>query len=187
MEDGPSALAAHTSKSHPQPQQTVHTILSHSPGHFSRVISPRLSSLSSHQWETQENFRLVFQGRFQRICTSRYKKMIKISMIKHILGINQDIGSPKRVGSPGYQCLTRECVLSSTKPSQRQWQSFQVCIFHQTNLLDIWPKLGSAQLSSGHVQSDTLVLQNTKMFKHWPNFNTWIKLHFYFMTRVLTN
>ena len=29
------------------------------------------------------------------------------------------------------------------------------------------------------------VLQNTKMFNHWPNFNTWITFYFYFLTKVL--
>ena len=117
----------------------------------------------------------LFQAILQRICTSRYKKMIKISMIKHILGINRDIGSPNRVGSPGYQCWWEVSSLWP-EPTQSSMTNLSRGAY-KTNLLTIWPKLGSAQLSSGHVQRYTCSAkyQDVQQIDNW---NTWVTFHF---------
>ena len=94
------------------PQKCLqHIFMSRSPGHFSRVISPRLISLSSHQWEPQENFRLVFQGRFlSKICTSRYKKMyIKANQDQNSWHKRYHLTHWIELGVRDYQCQMEVC------------------------------------------------------------------------------
>ena len=56
-------------------------------------------------------------------------------------------------GVRGYQCLTWECAVYDQNLHKGHSQSFQGAYF--TNLLDIWPRLDSAQPSSSHIQPDT--------------------------------
>ena len=96
---------------------------------------PRFA-LSSHQRkEIARTWRFFISGRFlTTICTSRYQKMYIKSYHNQDLGIKEVISHRKSLES-GLHSAWWESLQSTTKPTQRCWNSFQGWIFWQTNLL----------------------------------------------------
>ena len=155
------------------PQKCLqHIFMSRSPGHFSRVISPRLISLSSHQWEPQENFRLVFQGRFlSKICTSRYKKMyIKANQDQNSWHKRYHLTHWIELGVRDYQC---QMEVSSPQPEPTQSSLINLSRGAYSTK-SAWNDQSPTQRGFPAVISNTLVCKNTRCFIKLTNRNTWI-------------
>ena len=106
--------------------------------------------------------------------------------MNQILGINEAITHRKELGDGRYQVPDGVVLSIWPEPTQSSWQINPGVYILPNKPADIWPKLDSAQLSSSHVQPDTLVLQNTRKFYQSAKWNTLITFHFYLLTRILT-
>ena len=121
--------------------------------------------------------------------------------MNQILGINETISHRKELGDGRYQVPDGVVLSIWPEPTQSSWQINPGVYILPNKPADIWPKLDSAQLSSSHVQPDTLVLQNTRKFlticqmEHFDhvslllldqNSNHWHQTYQFYWTNCLT-